>query len=106
MPAECYQQIVDGFADVELVDITGEYVQLRYIKSQWERDQIRAAFALADECYEAMKAVIAPGVSEIEVAAAGEYTARKAGACGFGFSAIVGSGSRANASCPQPARNN
>ena len=100
MPADCYRQIVEGFKGVELVDVTREYVELRYMKSPWEREQIRAAFKLADECYKAMKAKIAPGVSEIEVAAAGEHAARKRGATGFGFSAIVGSGKRSNAVVP------
>src|SRR3990172_3962639 len=71
MPADCHRQIVEGFAGVELVDINREYVELRYIKGPWEIEQIRAAFKLADECCEAMKGAIAPGVSEIEVAAAG-----------------------------------
>ena len=100
MPAECHQQIVDGFTGVELVDITSDYVQLRYDKSPWEREQIRAAFALADAAYDAMKAAIKPGVSEIQVAAAGEYAVRSRGASGFGFSAIVGSGVRSNAVVP------
>ena len=100
MPAGCYQQIVEGFAGVELVDITREYVELRYLKSPWEIEQIRSAFRLADCCFEAMQATVAPGVTEIEVAAAGEYAARKNGATGFGFSAIVGSGARADAVVP------
>jgi len=100
MPAECYSQIVDGFGGVELIDITDDFVSLRYMKSSWELDQIRAAFGLADHCYEAMKDKIGPGVSEIEVAAAGEYAARSRGATGFGFTAIVGSGARANAVVP------
>ena len=100
MPAECYKQIVDGFTGVELVDITSDYVQLRYDKSEWEREQIRAAFALADFAYDAMKAEVKPGVSEIQVAAAGEYAVRSRGASGFGFSAIVGSGVRSNAVVP------
>ena len=100
MPAECHQQIVDGFTGVELVDITSDYVQLRYDKSPWEREQIRAAFALADAAYDAMKAAVKPGVSEIQVAAAGEYAVRSRGASGFGFSAIVGSGVRTNAVVP------
>ncbi len=104
MPAECYRQIVDGFTGVELVDITADYVQLRYDKSAWEREQIRAAFALADFAYDAMKAQVKPGVSEIEVAAAGEYAARSRGASGFGFSAIVGSGARSNAVVPTASR--
>lgn len=100
MPADCYRQIVEGFQGVELVDITEEFVALRFIKSAWEREQIRSAFELGDACYDAMKSRIAPGVTEIEVAAAGEYAARSRGATGFGFSAIVGSGKRANAVVP------
>jgi len=100
MPADCHRQIVAGFTGVELSDITQEFVELRYDKSAWERQQIKAAFALADGCYEAMKAKIGPGVSEIEVAAAGEFAARSRGATGFGFSAIVGSGKRSNAVVP------
>ena len=100
MPADCYRQITEGFKGVELVDITNDYVSLRYDKSDWEREQIRAAFGLADHCYEAMLKAIAPGAMEIEVAAAGEYAARSRGATGFGFSAIVGSGARANAVVP------
>ena len=100
MPADCYRQIVEGFSGVELADITEEFVALRYVKSAWEMEQIREAFKLADCCYDAMKAKIAAGVSEIEVAAAGEYAARSRGASGFGFSAIVGSGERSNAVVP------
>lgn len=100
MPADGYRQIAEGFQGVTLVDITDEYVRLRYDKSAWERDQIRAAFRLADLAYEAMKGKIVPGASEIEVAAAGEYAARSRGASGFGFSAIVGSGRRSNAVVP------
>ncbi len=100
MPAACYKGIVDGFAGVELVDVTDDYVKLRYNKSKWEIEQIRAAFKLADYCYDAMKAKVTDGVSEIEIAAAGEFAARSRGASGFGFSAIVGSGARANAVVP------
>lgn len=100
MPADCYRQITEGFKGVELVDITDDFVALRHDKSAWEREQIRAAFGLADHCYDAMVKAIRPGAMEIEVAAAGEYAARSRGATGFGFSAIVGSGARANAVVP------
>ena len=100
MPADCYKQIVSGVNGAELVDITGDYVQMRFNKSEWERAQIRAAFALADFAYDAMKAEIKPGTSEIQVAAAGEHAVRSRGASGFGFSAIVGSGVRSNAVVP------
>ena len=100
MPAGCYQQIQAGFTGVELVDITDAFCQLRYVKSEWEREQIRQAFALADLCYDAMKEKVAPGISEIEVAAVGEFAARGRGANGFGFGTIVGSGKRSNAVVP------
>jgi len=47
-----------------------------------------------------MASMVRPGVTEIEVAAAGEYAARRRGATGFGFTAIVGSGARADAVVP------
>ncbi|MCE6990195.1 Xaa-Pro peptidase family protein [Dyadobacter sp. CY323] len=100
MPADCYKQIVDGFTGVELVDITSDYVQLRFSKSPWEREQIRAAFQLADFAYDAMKEATKPGVSEIQIAAAGEYAVRSRGASGFGFSTIVGSGKRSDGVVP------
>jgi Xaa-Pro aminopeptidase len=100
MPSDCYKQIEEGFKGVALVDITSDYVKLRYNKSPWEREQIRAAFQLADLAYEAMKVKIKPGISEIEVAAAGEFAVRSHSASGFGFSTIVGSGSRSNAVVP------
>ena len=100
MPHECYVGIEQGFAGCQLVDITEAFLNLRYHKSPWEIKQIRSAFLLADACYDAMKAAIKPGASEIQVAAAGEYAARSKGATGFGFSAIVGSGIRSNAVVP------
>jgi Xaa-Pro aminopeptidase len=100
MPAACHRQIVEGFGNVKLVDLTADYVSLRFMKSNWERAQIRAAFKLADASYDAMRRAVKPGVTEIEVAAAGEYAARRCGASGFGFSAIVGSGLRSNAVVP------
>jgi Xaa-Pro aminopeptidase len=100
MPADCNRQIIQGFKGAELLDFTRDYVQLRYRKSPWEAEQVRAAFRLADDCYDAMQARIAPGVTEIEVAAAGEFAARQRGASGFGFTTIVGSGKRSNAVVP------
>jgi len=85
---------------VDLVDVTEAYVALRFIKSEWEREQIRSAFKIGDACYDAMKAKIGEGVSEIQVAAEGEYAARGRSASGFGFTAIVGSGPRSSAVVP------
>jgi len=100
IPADCHRQIVQGLKGVELVDFTRDYAELRCRKSPWEAEQIRAAFRLADDCHDAMQAKISPGVSEIEVAAVGEFAARQQGASGFGFTTIVGSGKRSNAVVP------
>lgn len=100
MPADCHRQIAEGFNGVEFLDFTPDYIKLRCRKTPWEVEQIRTAFTLADGCYEAMKAKIAPGVSEVEVAAVGEFAARQRGASGFGFTAIVGGGKRSNAVVP------
>ncbi len=100
MPYGCYKGIAEGFVGAEIVDISEDFLNLRYHKSSWEIEQIRAAFQLADLSYEAMKEMVKVGNSEIQVAAAGEYAARSRGATGFGFSAIVGSGIRGNAVVP------
>jgi Xaa-Pro aminopeptidase len=100
LPHNVYEQFVAGFTGVRLVDITDEYESLRSIKSSWEINNIRKAFALTYKAYEVMKRKIAPGVIEYEAAAEGEYMCRKAGANNFAFSCIVGSGERANAVVP------
>lgn len=100
MPVSVYNQVAENFKGVELVDITEEYLKLRYIKSKWEIDQIREAFKLTDIAYKAMVEKIKPGVKEYEVAAAGEAAARARGANGFAYKTIVGSGKRSNAVVP------
>jgi Xaa-Pro aminopeptidase len=83
-----------------LVDITDEFLKLRYYKSPWEIDRIREAFGMSWLSYQTMAAKVAPGAKEYEVAAAGEYVARQAGASSFAFKTIVGSGLRSNAVVP------
>lgn len=100
MPMSVYRQIEESFRGVEMVDITEEYLRLRYLKSPWEFEQMRQAFKLADDAYEAMVRAVRPGAHEYEVAAVGEFEARRRGANNFGFKAIVGSGKRANAVVP------
>ena len=100
MPYGCRQALEAGLKGVAISDISEEFLHLRYIKSPWERSEMRKAFAISDVCYDAMKAAIKPGQMEIQVAAAGEFAARSRGANGFGFTAIVGSGARGNAVVP------
>ncbi|NSW90797.1 MAG: aminopeptidase P family protein [Firmicutes bacterium] len=100
MPVSVYKEVAENFKGVELIDITGDFLKLRYIKSKWEIEQIRQAFKLAHYSYKAMIEKIKPGVPEYEVAAAGEAAARALGANGFAFKTIVGSGKRSNAVVP------
>ncbi|MDD5603677.1 MAG: Xaa-Pro peptidase family protein [Eubacteriales bacterium] len=100
MPVSVYRQVEANLKGVELVDITENFLSLRYVKSEWERKQIKKAFKITDKAAEAMMAKVSPGVRECEVAAAGEATARALGANGFAFKTIVGSGRRSNAVVP------
>ncbi len=100
MPVSVYRQILDNFKGVDLVDMTDDFLKLRHVKSDWERVQIKEAFALAFASYEKMAKAVRPGAKEYEVAAAGEAIARQMGASSFAFQTIVGSGPRANAVVP------
>jgi len=100
MPVSVYREVAENFKGVELVDITDDFLRLRYIKSKWEIEQIRQAFKLCEYSYRAMVEKVKPGVAEYEVAAAGEAEARLRGANGFAFKTIVGSGKRSNAVVP------
>ncbi|HHV97436.1 MAG TPA: aminopeptidase P family protein, partial [Clostridiaceae bacterium] len=100
MPVSVYREVAENFKGVELVDITDDFLRLRYIKSKWQIEQIRQAFKLCEYSYKAMVEKVKPGVAEYEVAAAGEAEARLRGANGFAFKTIVGSGKRSNAVVP------
>lgn len=100
IPHLVYKKLEEGFAGTEFVDITPEYESLRVIKSPWEIANMRKSFEMADLAYDVMKAKIAQGVYEYEVAAAGEAICRAMGANSYAYTTIVGSGSRANAVVP------
>jgi len=100
LPYDVYTQFSEGFKGAELIDVTDKYEALRALKSPWEIDNIKEAFALSYKAYEAMKEHTKPGVHEHEIAAEGEYVCRKAGANSFAFATIVGSGERTDAVVP------
>lgn len=100
MPYALYKQLEEGFKGIELVDITEEYLKLRYIKSDWEIEQARKATQLSYKAYKAMLEKVKTGNREYEVAAAGEAVCRANGANGFAYQTIVGSGVRSNAVVP------
>lgn len=100
IPHLVYTQFVEGFKGVDIVDITAEFEEMRAHKSPWEIENLKKAVQLTDAAYDVMKAKIAPGAFEYEVAAAGEAVCRAGGANSFAYSTIVGSGERANAVVP------
>lgn len=100
IPLSVYERLREELKEVELVDITSEYESFRVIKSPWEVQQIRRAFAMASEAFQAMEPFVQEGVKEVEVAAAGEGRARSLGANWFAFQTIVASGRRTNAVVP------
>ncbi len=100
MPYSIHQDIAKGFSECEVTDLTDEYLKFRYIKSDWEVEQCRKATVLACKAYKAMAEKVKAGVSEYEVAAAGEAVCRANGANGFAYQTIVGSGKRSNAVVP------
>jgi Xaa-Pro aminopeptidase len=68
--------------------------QARMVKDADELASIRAAVATGASLFDRALHVIKPGVSEIEVAAEMEYTARKAGTEAMSFETIIASGVR------------
>src|SRR5512135_515370 len=69
MPAECHAQITEGFRGVTLVDLTAEFVCLRFGPPTSARVPIPAVFASVAVAVGGAQAGVGPGVSEIEVAA-------------------------------------
>ncbi len=100
MPYELHRQLEEGFAGCELVDLTDQYLKFRYVKSDWEVEQARAATRLSYLAYKEMLKKVKPGEKEFAVAAAGEAVCRANGANGFAYQTIVGSGVRSNAVVP------
>lgn len=100
IPLGVYESLVEDFKGVEMVDITTEFEEFRRIKSPWEIDTIKKSFQIADEAYQVMEKMIKSGVSELEVASAGEARARSLGANWFGFKTVVAAGERANGVIP------
>jgi Xaa-Pro aminopeptidase len=66
----------------------------RMVKDATEIECIRKAVKLGASLFGVASKTIRPGVTEVEVAAAMEYQARRAGAEGMSFSTILASGAR------------
>lgn len=79
----------------ELVPSQGWVEKLRLIKDRDEVARTRIACEQARRAFEVVKAGLKPDMTEFEVAAELEYQARRFGAKGLSFEAIVATGARA-----------
>jgi len=104
VPYQIYSQLSEELADSNIIDVTDDFEELRYVKSEWEIEMIAKAYEIADESFKKMKDNIVEGKREYEVAAEAEYIHRKSGGEGLGYRTIVGTGERAGAIIP-PASN-
>ena len=94
MVARQYEMLTSEFPQAELVHITPVVDRLRAVKTPEELGYIREAAEIADQAMNAALAAVAPGVSELEVAAEAEYVMRKAGSLRPAFGTFVASGER------------
>lgn len=85
-----------GDKPVALRDVSAIMAEARYRKSPAELRMFRIASRIATEAMRAMLQKVAPGVRELEVAAAGDAVCKALGAYGYGFDTMVCSGPRIN----------
>jgi Xaa-Pro aminopeptidase len=94
VPHLIYSQLAAELGKAEIVDVTHEYEQLRYVKSEWEHEMTSKAYGAAYEGYRALAAGVQAGRTEIEAAAEAEYAARRLGCDSFSYQTIIGAGER------------
>lgn len=87
------QNGADG-KQVRVRDVSQIMADARYHKSPSELGMFRIASWIATEAMRAMLGTVAPGIRELEVAAAGDAVCKKLGAYGYGFDTMVCSGPR------------
>ena len=78
-----------------VVDPRGVLHEMRLIKSPGEVDILRRAAAITAEAHTAAMRAAAPGVAEYQLEALIDYTFRRAGGSGPGYTTIVGAGANA-----------
>ncbi len=76
----------------ELVPAPGLVEELRRVKDREELAAIEEAIAIADRAFERLAAVLAPGMTEDEAAAAFERFVREEGGSGISFPSIIAGG--------------
>jgi Xaa-Pro aminopeptidase len=100
VPYLIYSQLIADLDGAEIVDVTDDFEHFRYVKSQWEIEQMRRAYEIADEAFPKMVMSIVEGKREYEAAAEAEYIARKMGSDGLGYRTIIGTAERSRGIVP------
>jgi Xaa-Pro aminopeptidase len=72
-------RLAAGVGDADLVDASGILRGLRMIKSDWELEQIRRATDISTAGFEAIRELLSPGVTELELSIEVESAMRRAG---------------------------
>jgi len=88
------RRTLDEIAGVCWTELDGTVEGVRRRKGPEEIDAVRAALAIAEAALQQVAESIAPGQTEVEVAAALEYACRRAGATRMAFDTIVAAGER------------
>lgn len=88
-----YERWKAALGDVELVPAPGVIAPLRMVKTDDEIEKTRAACRLADQCFDHVKRMIQPGISEYDIGLEIEFYFRRQGAK-LAFEPIVVSGDR------------
>ncbi|QDT66602.1 M24 family metallopeptidase [Calycomorphotria hydatis] len=90
-----WESFRDEFSPTEMIPISGLVEKLRVIKDAHEVKRIREAVRLAERSYRQLIPSLVEGMTEMEASAQLEYSARKFGALGYSFEAIIAMGDRA-----------
>jgi Xaa-Pro aminopeptidase len=98
-----YRELAAAFPGLDIIDVTPELDALRKIKDATEIENLRKAARIAVACMgEARKLLARRGLTEMELAAELEHTARQLGADGYGYPILISSGERIVASHALP----
>ncbi|HHU53902.1 MAG TPA: M24 family metallopeptidase [Clostridiaceae bacterium] len=95
IPCEYYEKFTYGMnPDAEVVNLSEEYRNIRFNKSDEEFLALEYADIIASAATRAMLAVSRPGLRELQIAAVGDYVAKALGAESYGCETIVTSADR------------
>ncbi len=89
------RSLAAAMRDIEMVATTGLVEALRVIKDPGELARIEAAAAIADRALREVRAMVASGAAEKEIALALDFGMRRLGAVSSSFETIVASGPNA-----------